>query len=182
MAKSIVQQFQIDPVHSNIGFKIRHMMVAKVNGRFKDYKASLTLEKDSFSTAQLNFIAQTASIDTNDKERDDHLRSPDFFNAKRYREITFDSSSITKIQGNHYYVEGQLTMNGFSNPIKLHTEYSGVLKDPKGVERIALSMSARIDRLMWHMKWNRPLESGGILVSKEVQLIIDCEFIPRQEE
>lgn len=171
------KEYKIDVSHSNIGFKVRHMMVAQVNGRFDDYTASLYMHNEDFKDAELSFVAQTASINTNDKERDEHLRSPDFFNASTHREIKFKSSQISRIQGNHYRVEGYLTMNGIKNHIELKTEFSGIMKDPEGVDRVALIMEGRIDRLTWNMKWNRPLESGGILVSKEVNLIIECEFI-----
>lgn len=169
--------FKIDTAHSNIGFKIRHMMFAKVNGRFEEYSASIEMPEDNFEKAVLAFEAKTKSINTNNEERDEHLRSSDFFNAVTYPKIFYYSKSIQKIADNKYEVEGFLSMNGIKNYIKLEAQYNGIVKDPEGVERIPLTLAGSLDRYVWNMKWNKPLQSGGILVSKEVNLIIECEFI-----
>lgn len=171
------REFKIDPAHSNIGFKVKHMMVASVNGRFTDYEGQLLLPGENFEKASLRFTAKTASINTNNEERDQHLRSADFFNAALYPELYFESTGIKKVKSNFYRVAGFLKMNGIKNPIQLEAQFNGILMDPAGIERVPLTMYAKIDRLNWNMKWNKPLESGGILVSKEVNLIIECEFI-----
>jgi len=169
--------FKIDQAHSNIGFKVKHMMWAKVNGRFDEYKANLEMPENDFEKAKLHFTAKTASINTHDQERDEHLRSSDFFNANLYKQIKFKSSNIKKIKENKFIVQGFLKMNNIEQAIELTTETSGLIKDPKGFSRIILNMTGKINRLKWGMKWNKPLESGGILVSKEVNLIIETEFI-----
>lgn len=171
--------FKIDPVHSHIGFKIRHMMLAKVHGRFEKYEATLQMSNSYFEDAKLNFTAQTASINTHNADRDRHLRSEDFFHADIHRKILFVSTAIRPIQKHRYKIEGLLTMNGLKNPVVLETVYHQI-QDKNNRPKIVLQMVGKIDRLDWNMKWNRPLESGGILVSKEVKLQIDCEFFLAQ--
>lgn len=169
--------YEIDPAHTNIGFKVKHMMVAQVNGRFSEYDAQLEMTGENFEEAKLKFTAKTASIDTNNSERDEHLRSPDFFNARMHPEIRFQSYRIKKKAAHLYEVKGKLEMNGIERKVILTTEFNGILKDPDGVGRIPLIMKSKINRLDWKMIWNRPLESGGILVSKEVNIIVECEFL-----
>jgi|SRR5690625_301211 len=178
----ILRTFKIDPGHSNIGFKVKHMMFAKVNGRFEKHSAQIKFTDENFENAQLEFSAQTDSINTNNKERDEHLRSADFFNAATYHTIKYHSSKITRKNNKEYIVEGYLKMNGIKNFLQLQAEFSGILKDPAGQNRLGLILTGSIDRLNWNMKWNRPLESGGILVSKEVQLIIETEFLEEQNQ
>lgn len=169
--------YQIDKAHSNIGFKVKHMMFAHVNGHFDVYKAQMKLPNHNFERASLQFSAQTASINTHHSVRDEHLRSPDFFDIDLYKEIKYESTQIKHLEGENYEVMGLMTIKGIQHPVKLAVAFRGAVKDPWGVERIALEMRGKIDRYHWDMKWNKPLKSGGIFVSKEVKIIIESEFI-----
>lgn len=166
-----------DASHSTIGFTVKHMMFSKVAGRFDDYQATIEMADGNFETAQLKFEAKSDSINTNNPERDGHLKSQDFFNAEINPTVNFESTNITKKSENDYTVEGNLTMNGITNPITLDAEYSGVMKDPWGNDRIALVMTGKVDRHNWDMKWNSALEAGGVLVSKDVNFDIETQFI-----
>lgn len=171
-----MKKFKIDPVHSNIGFQVRHMMLAKVNGRFNEYDARVEMPDAYFEEAKLHFTALTSSINTHNPERDAHLRSGDFFNTALYKHIYFHSTQIKRIKENTYNVVGLLKMNGIENPVQLRAVYLERRDKDTGEITIALQMEGKIDRMNWNMKWNRPLESGGILVSKEVKLQIESEF------
>lgn len=171
-----MKKFKIDPDHSNIGFQVRHMMLAKVTGRFNEYEAQVDMPGSYFEDCALRFTALTSSINTHNPERDAHLRSEDFFNAEVYKHIYFRSTQINRMKENTFKVKGLLKMNGIENPVELRTVYFQNREKETNQIRIALRMEGRIDRLDWNMKWNRPLESGGILVSKEVKLLIESEF------
>ncbi len=173
MSKEI---YQIDSAHSHIGFKVTHMMLARVNGRFKKYSGTVEMADDNFETAVLKFKAKVKSISTNHEERDAHLRSPDFFDADLHKELSFISSAVQKIGDHRYKIEGFLTMRGLTNHIVLEAIKSEALQDNDGAKRFALNIVGKLNRIKWDMRWNRPMQSGGILVSREVLIEIDSEF------
>ena len=166
-----------DASHTTIGFNVKHMMFSKVNGKFDAFTATIDMADGNFETAQLNFEAKTDSINTNNADRDGHLKSQDFFNAEKNPTVNFKSTKVTAKEGNSFTIEGDLTMNGITNPVSLNAEYSGVMKDPWGNDRIALVMTGKVDRHDWDMKWNSALEAGGVLVSKDVNFDIETQFI-----
>lgn len=172
-----MKTFKIDKSHSNIGFHVKHMMFSKVSGNFKNYEASIEMEGDDFANAKLNFEAETQSISTNNEERDTHLRSADFFNAESNAKVAFKSTEVKKEADKKYTIHGDLTMNGVTNPIELKTQYSGIMQDPWGNDRIALVMETKINRKDWNINWNQALEAGGVMVSKTVVFDIDAQFV-----
>lgn len=172
-----IKKWNADTAHTTIGFSVKHMMFSKVHGKFDNYQATIDMKEGNLENATLQFEAKTESINTNNGDRDTHLKSQDFFNAEENPTINFESTGITKKGDNNFVVEGNLTMNGISKPVTLDAEYSGVMKDPWGNDRIALAMKGKINRHDWEMKWNQALEAGGLLVSKEVVFDIDTQFI-----
>lgn len=169
--------YSVDKTHSNIGFNVKHMMFSKVKGNFENYEASVDFDGENFENAKLAFKAEAASINTNNEDRDNHLRSADFFNAEQNSTIEFESTSVKSKGGNDYTIEGNLTMNGVTRPVVLDAEFSGIMVDPWGNDRIALALGGKVNRFDWDMKWSQALETGGLLVSKEVVFDIETQFV-----
>jgi polyisoprenoid-binding protein YceI len=167
-------KWSIDPVHSEISFKVKHLMITNVKGSFKIFNASIyTTEKD-FTTAGIDLWIDAASITTGDTKRDDHLRGADFFDVQNHKQITFTSETIGKpdLKGNQE-VWGELTMKGVTKNIKLRVRFGGIINDPWGNERAGFTVTGKICRNDWGLTWNAAIEAGGLMVSEEV--IITCE-------
>jgi polyisoprenoid-binding protein YceI len=174
MAKSI---WAIDPTHSEIGFKVKHMMFTNVSGKFNAFKATIENEDNHFETSKISFSAETASVDTNNADRDGHLRSAEFFESDTYPKLSFISSSITKLSDNNYEIVGDLTIKGVTKSIVLAAEYSGLMTDPWGNTKAGLSVSGKINRKDFDLTWNAALETGGVLVGEEVKLVSEIQLI-----
>ena len=169
-------KWSIDPTHSEIGFKVKHMMFTNVSGKFTTYEATITTEDDDFTKSNIHFSADIASIDTNNADRDNHLKSADFFDADNNPKLTFVSSSLVK-SGDDYELTGELSLHGITKTVKLETEISGELKDPWGNTKVALNINGKINRKDWGLTWNSALETGGVLVSDEVKLNIELQLL-----
>lgn len=169
--------YKADTAHSTIGFNVKHMMFSKVAGQFDDYTATVEMAGENFEDAKLEFDAEAGSVNTQNEDRDKHLRSAEFFNAENNTRVQFASTEITKKDGNKYEVKGDLTMNGITKPVVLDAEYSGIMKDPWGNDRIALIMDGKVNRHDWEINWNQTLETGGVMVSKNVNFEINAQFI-----
>lgn len=170
------RNWKIDTTHSYIGFKIKHMMFTNLKGNFEDYNATITFPEGEFEKANIQFEAQVTSINTKNKDRDNHLKSADFFDAEQFPLVTFQSTDIEKKTDSLYIVKGNLTMHGVTNSITLEAEYSGELKDPWNNTKIALTLTGNIKRKDWGLNWNSTLETGGVLVSDEVKFEIETQF------
>lgn len=168
-------KWNIDATHSNIGFSVKHMMFTNVKGQFKNYTADIEIPADTLLGAKLEFTAKTDSIDTQNTDRDNHLKSADFFDVAQYPELRFSSQKIEG-SGNQYTIEGTLEMKGISKPITLEAEYSGEMKDPWGNTKIALNLLGKINRKDFGLNWNSALETGGVLVSDTVNLDIELQL------
>lgn len=167
----------IDPTHSEIGFKVKHMMFTNVSGKFEKFDATIEAENDDFENAKAEFSGEIESISTGNADRDAHLRSGDFFDADNSPKITFRSTSFTKKSGDDYELSGDLTLRGVTKPVRLDAEFGGIMKDPFGNTKAAFSVSGKINRKDWGLTWNAALETGGVLVSDEVRLVIELQFI-----
>ncbi|AWA30423.1 hypothetical protein HYN48_10160 [Flavobacterium magnum] len=167
----------IDPTHSEIGFKVKHMMFTNVSGKFDKFDAAIETEGDHFENAKVHFTGQTDSINTGNADRDNHLRSADFFNAEQFPEMKFESNSFTKITEGDYELHGNLTLHGETKPVRLAVEFGGLMKDPWGNTKAGLSITGKLNRKDWGLTWNAALETGGVLVSEEVKLAIELQFI-----
>lgn len=169
-------KWTIDPTHSEVGFKVKHMMFTNVSGQFDTYDATITTEDFDFTTSKIEFSANIDSINTGNSDRDNHLKSADFFDAEKNPKLTFVSSSLVK-KGDDHELKGELTINGITKTVKLETEVSGLLKDPWGNTKVGLNATGKINRTDFGLTWNSALETGGVLVSEEVKLNIELQFL-----
>jgi polyisoprenoid-binding protein YceI len=167
----------IDPTHSEIGFKVKHMMFTNVSGKFDTFDAVIETEGDSFENAKIHFTGQTDSINTGNADRDNHLRSADFFDAAQFPEMKFEAASFTKINEGDYELNGNLTLHGETKPVRLAVEFGGLMKDPWGNTKAGFSITGKLNRKDWGLTWNAALETGGVLVSEEVKLSVELQFI-----
>lgn len=169
-------KWSIDATHSEIGFKVKHMMFTNVSGKFESYDATITTEDDNFENAIIDFSADINSINTNNEDRDNHLKSGDFFDGENSPKLTFKSTSFTK-KGDDYELKGDLTLRGVTNSVTLATEFSGLMKDPWGNTKAGLNISGKINRKDWGLNWNSALEAGGVLVGEDVRLNIELQLV-----
>lgn len=172
----------IDPAHSEIAFKVKHLMMVNVKGVFTEYNATIFTDDDDFMTADIDFWMNPDSLKTNDEKRDAHLRSSDFFDTEHHKEITFRSNTIEKTADDEYELWGDLSIKGITKRIKLDVEMGGVQKDPWGNEVAGFSITGKINRKDWELNWNTVLESGGVLVSDMVNISCDVELKKEVEQ
>lgn len=166
----------IDPMHSNIGFKVKHLMFTNVRGNFKEYTASISTDGSDFTNAKISVTINSASINTGDDKRDEHLRSADFFDVEKLPEINFEGERFEKVSGDNYVLYGDLTMKGVIKPIKLEVEFGGIVKDPWGNEKAAINLQGKINRKDFGLNWNAALETGGVLVGEDVTFDIEVQL------
>ncbi len=171
------ETFSIDPSHSSLGFSVKHMMVTTVRGRFGEFQGSVELPDGDPAQAKAEFTIQAASIDTGVAQRDEHLRSADFFDAAEHPEIRYRSTGVEALGGDRYRADGELTMRGVTRPLSLEIEAGDRVKDPWGNERVGISARGRINRKEWGLNWNQALEAGGMLVSEDVRLEIEAALV-----
>jgi len=171
-------KWTVDAAHSSILFKVSHLMISNVKGAFKLFDASIYTTGKDFATAQVDLWIDTASIDTGDEKRDEHLRSADFFDAAQFKQITFLSKTIEKPDkhGNHE-LWGELTMKGITKVIQLNVFFGGIANDPWGSERAGFTVTGKINRNDWGLTWNKVIETGGIMVGEEVTITCEMELI-----
>ncbi|MEO6490358.1 MAG: YceI family protein [Ferruginibacter sp.] len=175
MSTTTKEKWVIDPAHSEIEFKLKHLMVTNVKGRFNEFEASIYTTGDDFMTAEADCTIKAASIDTGSEDRDKHLRSADFFDVENYPQIHFEANSVENVDNDgSYELWGNLTIKGVSRKIKLDVEFGGVMKDPWGNEKAGFTINGKFNRKDWGLTWNAALEAGGVLVSDEVR--ISCEM------
>ena len=168
--------YAIDASHSHVGFKARHLVVAKVRGSFSDFSGSVEIADDPLQSSVQVEVA-LASIDTGDDTRDGHLRSPDFFDVENHPTMTFRSTGVRPTGGERYDVDGELTVRGITRPLTLHVTFEGTAQDPWGGERAVFSATGKVNREEFGLTWNQALETGGVLVGKDIDLEIEAEVI-----
>ncbi|MGQ0826793.1 MAG: YceI family protein [Bacteroidota bacterium] len=166
----------IDPVHSEIAFKVKHLMISNVHGSFKKFDASVYTNGNDFKDADIDFWIDPASIDTNNEDRDKHLRSAEFFDVKNYDKITFSGTLEDTEKDADYELWGDLTVRGKTHRIKLDVEFGGFIKDPSGNEKAGFTISGNINRKDLGLTWNAIVAGGGVMVSEEVKIICEVEL------
>ena len=171
--------WNIDATHSHVDFSVRHMGFSTVRGRFRDFEGFLEATADNVPQ-RLELTIRTDSIDTGVADRDNHLRSPDFFDAASHPVITFKSTAITARGGNVFEVQGDLDMHGVTKSVSFEVEGAGPISDPFGLQRAAASGSTEINRSDWGLTWNQLLEAGGFMVSEKVKLSFEVELTAQQ--
>jgi polyisoprenoid-binding protein YceI len=170
---------EADPAHSTAGFSVKHMMVTTVRGQFDKVASTLLLNKDDPSKSSVDLKVETASVDTRNEKRDAHLKSADFFDAQKCPEITFKSDKIEK-SSDHYKVSGNLTIHCVTKPVTLDVSFSDTpQKSPWGTTVYAAEATGKIKRSDWGLTWNKSLESGGVLVSDDVNLELNLEYVQK---
>jgi len=173
--------YQVDPVHSSVEFKVRHM-VSKVSGRFTDFSGTVVGDPAKPASASVTFTIKAGSIDTKIPDRDKHLKSPDFFDVEKFPEITFKSTKIAAKGGDKYEVTGTFTMHGVTKEVLFPVAFGGVAKDPWGKERAGFSLQLTLNRKDYGISWNKLLDQGGTLVGDDVEISIDLEAVKQAEE
>ena len=171
-------KWTIDPVHSEIQFKVKHMMITTITGSFQEFGADIEVVGDDLSTAEVEFWADADSITTHNKQRDAHLNTADFFNSEKNPKITFTATKTESVDHDgSWTLYGDLSMNGITKHVKLAVEWGGVMKDPYGNTKAGVSIHGKINRKDWGLKWNTALESGGVLVSDEVRIACEVQLV-----
>lgn len=170
-------EYAIDPSHSRIGFAARHAMVAKVRGSFNDFEGTGYLDLDEPSNSNLQLTIQVASIDTRNEDRDNHLRTNDFFDLENYPEIRFASTGVEKVDGETFRVTGDLTVKDVTRSVTFDLEYEGAAVDPFQNQRVGLEGSLVVNRKDFGLSWNAALDAGGVLVSEKVTLEFEVSAI-----
>jgi len=169
-------KWTIDAGHSGIHFSVRHLVIAKVRGKFTKFRGTIELEEADLTRSQIDVSIDVASVNTSEDTRDGHLRSGDFFDAEKFPTATFKSTSITK-NGDAYLVKGDLSVHGVTKEVELDATFEGKGKDPRGDERAAFQAKTSINREDWGMKFNMPLEGGGVVVGTKVDLEFEVEAV-----
>jgi polyisoprenoid-binding protein YceI len=167
----------IDPTHSELLFKVKHLMITNVKGEFRNFNVSLESVGTDFSKAKVSATVEADSIFTNNTDRDNHLKSADFFDVENHKELTFEGTSFTKLDEDNYQLKGNLTIKGVAKEITLDVEFGGIAKDPWGNEKAGFSLSGKINRKDWGLNWNAALEAGGVMVSDEVRINGEVQFV-----
>ena len=170
-------EYNLDLSHSRIGFSARHAMVTKVRGSFKEFEGTARLDAIDPSQSTVQVVIKAASIDTGNADRDNHLRSNDFFDMETHPEILFASTSVEDLGDRSYRVTGDLSIKGVTKPVAIDFEYTGNAVDPYNNVRVGLEGSVTVNRKDWGITWNAPLEAGGILVSEKVTLEFDISAV-----
>lgn len=172
METAVKTTWSIDNAHSEVGFKVKHMMISTVKGHFEEYEASIEANKDDFSDAQFSFSAKTASINTKNGDRDNHLKSDDFFNTDEYPEMIFTSKSFDGDK-----LTGDLTIRDVTKEVTLDVDFNGVAVDPYGQTKAGFEITGKINRKDFNLTWSAVTEAGSIVVADTVNLVIDAQFI-----
>src|SRR5690606_29192306 len=168
-------KWALDPAHSEITFKVKHLMISNVKGAFKTFDA--TIDGEDFRSSNFNVTIDTGSISTNNDDRDAHLKGPDFFEVEQYPEITFVGKSLKKCDDDEFKMNGDLTIKGTTKKIELDAEFGGYMKDPYGNEKAGFSINGKLNRKDFGLNWNAALEAGGVMVGNEIKMNADVQFI-----
>ena len=170
-------KWSIDQAHSEIDFKVRHLMISNVKGSFKTFVASIYTTAKDFTTAEIDLSIDVSSLSTGDAKRDEHLQSADFFDVQHHKQITFTSSTIGKGTDGNHELWGELTMKGITKNVKLKVQFGGIVNDPWGNEKAGFTVNGKINRSDWGLNWNAALDTGGFMLSDEVEISCEVELI-----
>ena len=174
-------KWAIDPFHSEIAFKVKHLMITNVKGVFREFDASIYTTGDDFMTAEIDCWINPASVDTGNADRDAHLKSADFFDVENHKEINFTANTYEKVDNDSYELYGDLTIKGITKRIKLDVEFGGVIRDPWGNEKAGFSINGKVNRKDWGLDWNSLLEGGGLLVGNDIWISCEIELSKSNE-
>lgn len=170
----------LDPTHSELTFKVKHLMISNVKGEFRKFDATVLSDGEDFSNAEVSATIEAVSVDTNNEDRDNHLRSDDFFGADEHPQLTFESTDLSKLDEDNYRLKGLLQIKGVKNEITLDVDFGGLMTDPYGNKKAGFTANGKINRKDWGLNWNAALETGGVLVSDEVRLSAEVQLMQEQ--
>ncbi len=177
-ANTTLAPWTIDPAHSEIQFKVKHLMITTVTGSFQKFEADITAPGDDLSKARVTVRLEAASVTTGSEQRDGHLKSPDFFDIANHPHIVFTSRKAEDVDHDgSWTLHGDLTINGITKPVKLDVEFGGVMKDPWGNTKAGITINGKLNRNDWNLNWNAALEAGGMLVSDEVRIACEVQLV-----
>jgi polyisoprenoid-binding protein YceI len=168
--------WKVDPAHSSVGFEVKHMMISTVRGHFREFEGTLEAAEDPSESRAWGSV-RTASIETGAADRDEHLRSPDFFDAERYPEARFESTRLEPVGGANWRVTGNLTIKDVTREVQFDAVVQGVGEDPWGNERVGVAVRGKVNRTDFGLTWQQPLARGGLLVGEEVSILVDVSAI-----
>ncbi|RYD53266.1 MAG: polyisoprenoid-binding protein [Sphingobacteriales bacterium] len=169
--------WNLDPTHSELNFKVRHLMISNVKGSFRDFSGTIESLDNDFSNATVKAVIQTASIFTNNTDRDNHLKASDFFDAEQFPQITFEGREFKQLDDENYQLKGALTMHGVTKEIALDVEFGGIQQDAYGQTKAGFSFRGKLNRADFDLTWNALLEAGGVAVSEEVKIEGEAQFV-----
>ncbi len=172
METAVKTKWNLDTAHSEIGFKVKHMMISTVTGHFEDFNASVTTASDDFVDADFDFVASIGSINTKNADRDNHLKSNDFFNAEAFPEMRFKSTSFDGDK-----MIGDLTIRDITKSIELNVDFNGIAVDPYGQTKAGFEITGTINRKDFGLAWSAVTEAGSVVVAEQVKLVVDLQFI-----
>jgi len=175
-------RWNIDPTHSEINFKVKHLVVSTVSGTFRKFNATIDSAKEDFADAAVSFEADVDSIDTKNEQRDGHLKSPDFFDAAKYPRISFVSTNVKRLSESELQVVGNMTLRGITKEITLHANYNGTVAGFGGGKVAGFEITAKLNRFDFGLQWNALTEAGGVVVANEVRIEILAEFNVAREQ
>ena len=171
-------KWKIDPTHSEIQFKVRHLMISTVTGYFSEFNAEVETENEEFTSASnILFTANVNSINTNNTDRDTHLKSDDFFNAEKHNQVRFVGKDYKKKSDDEYSLSGDLTIRDTTKPVTLNVEYGGIVQDPYGQTKAGFTVTGKINRKEFGLKWDAVTEAGSVVVSDEIKINADVQFV-----
>ncbi|MBT33265.1 MAG: hypothetical protein CMO01_26690 [Thalassobius sp.] len=172
---SVKGKWAIDPMHSEIQFKVKHLVISTVTGSFTAFDGILEAEGDEFEGAKVAFSADTASVSTNNADRDGHLKSGDFFDAETYPKLSFESTSFTKTGDDEYELKGNLTIKDVTKAVTLKVEHGGIMVDPYGNTKAGFEISGKVNRKEYGLSWSAVTEAGGVVVGDDVKLLLNVQ-------
>ena len=174
-----MSKWVIDSVHSEVGFKVKHLVISNASGKFTVFEGTVDATKEDFSDAKVSFSADISSIHTGQEQRDGHLKSADFFDAEKFPKLSFVSSSLTPISGSDYILKGDFTLHGVTKPIELEVDFGGIQKDLYGQTVAGFEITGKIKRSEFGLSWSAVTEAGGLVVGEDVKIHINAELIKK---
>ncbi len=170
-------KWTLDASHSEIQFKVRHMMISNVSGEFQKFDASVETDGDDFTTAKIGFTADVDSITTKNEQRDGHLKSPDFFDAANHPQLKFEGTKLEKVDDESYKLHGNLTIRETTKPVTFDVEYGGTIVDPWSATRAGFTINGKVNRKEYGLQWQALTEAGGLVVGDDVKIHANVEFV-----
>jgi len=174
-------KWELDPTHSEVEFKVKHLVISTVSGSFKKFDVNVETNGDDFTTAKIRFNADVNSISTNNEQRDGHLKSPDFFDAANHPQLNFEGTKLEKISNDEYKLHGNLTIRETTKPVTLNVEYGGVIQDPWGNTRVGFTIDGKINRKEYGLVWHAVTETGGLVAGDDVKIHVNVEFVKQKD-